>query len=809
MLSALAVACWSMVTLAIPVSAQSSTLFVNGSTGVDQGNCTTSAAPCLTLPYALGQAVSGDTINITGTVDTWNATTPGGAVIPAGLTQITITGYDNTSGYGVLTGGASSNGAVGHGAVLTVNANQQVTLENLELTGGTASKGGGLANIGGNVVLNHDLVVGNYAYALSGQAAGLTFTYSAVGAGIYNDGTMTIDNTAIANNSIYPRYISGFTTIQYHLYGAGIFTDGTLTVSNSTIFNNSLKSAPGYPSGISVALTEAGGGVYNNSQLTTITQSSIIENVSAGSAPGIYEGPGFMGSPSLYIGASIVAFNLYLYSTGNSPADCAVAPGDSPISSLGYNLTDPNGGCPFTTATDTTAGYSLTNIDLGNGVTAQVQLRPPSAGLGAIPFGTMLSNGALVCPGLDELGDSRPASGTGPCDIGAIETGSTQVTPVAPSILGGFVGQFTVGAAASYPLIYSGTPQPAIFITAGTLPAGITLSPTGVLSGIPAAGTAGSYTLTISAENGVSPAASMAIKLVVAGKSQTINFTSTPPAGARVGAGNYTVQASASSGLPVAFSPGSAAVCTVSGSTVAFVTAGTCVVDASQGGNSTYAPAAPASQSFTVAAAYQSQTITFTSTPPAGARVGAGNYTVQASASSGLPVAFSSGSASVCTVSGSTVVFGAAGTCVVDASQGGNSTYAPAAPASQSFTVAAAAALAAAPRSSANSAPSSPPASPSPSPLATNGSGPGTSAVSSNASSNSSSFPTASPIPTPAPSSSERVATSPLPHGPSDSHPERSSGTASTHLRYATVAGVLLLLALLLVASVLWLRRRQ
>ena len=51
---------------------------------------------------------------------------------------------------------------------------------------------------------------------------------------------------------------------------------------------------------------------------------------------------------------------------------------------------------------------------------------------------------------------------------------------------------------------------------------------------------------------------------------QTINFTSTPPASATIGAADYTVAASASSGLAVAFSAsaGSAGICSVSGSTV-------------------------------------------------------------------------------------------------------------------------------------------------------------------------------------------------------------------------------------------------
>ena len=61
------------------------------------------------------------------------------------------------------------------------------------------------------------------------------------------------------------------------------------------------------------------------------------------------------------------------------------------------------------------------------------------------------------------------------------------------------------------------------------------------------------------------------------------------------------------SGNPVTFTVTSpAGVCTsggVNGSTVTIVGAGTCTVQANQAGNATYAPAAPVSQSFTVAKA--------------------------------------------------------------------------------------------------------------------------------------------------------------------------------------------------------------
>ncbi len=171
---------------------------------------------------------------------------------------------------------------------------------------------------------------------------------------------------------------------------------------------------------------------------------------------------------------------------------------------------------------------------------------------------------------------------------------------------------------------------------------------------------------------------------------QSITFTSTAPAGAVAGGSTYTVTATASSGLAVALSPdvASAGVCTVSGSTVSFTGSGTCSIDANQSGNASYQAAPQAQQSFAVGLA--TQTIGFTSTPPGSALAGGAGYTVSATASSGLAVAFSlsAGSAGVCTISGASVSFVGGGTCTINANQPGNGSYQAAPQAQQSFTVA-------------------------------------------------------------------------------------------------------------------------
>ena len=192
----------------------------------------------------------------------------------------------------------------------------------------------------------------------------------------------------------------------------------------------------------------------------------------------------------------------------------------------------------------------------------------------------------------------------------------------------------------------------------------------------------GSHTLTASygGDSAYTASTSNAVSITVTQAGQTITFGAL--ANHDQGSPPFMIGATASSGLAVSFTSITLSVCTVSGTTVTTVNPGTCTIQASQAGNTNYAPAPSVSQHFTVTPA-TSQTIAF------GALVnqvfGAAPFTVSATASSGLAVSFTSTTLPVCTVSGATVTLVSAGTCTIQASQAGNSTYAPAAPVTQSF----------------------------------------------------------------------------------------------------------------------------
>lgn len=163
--------------------------------------------------------------------------------------------------------------------------------------------------------------------------------------------------------------------------------------------------------------------------------------------------------------------------------------------------------------------------------------------------------------------------------------------------------------------------------------------------------------------------------------SQTITFGPLP--GQTYGVPPFTVGATASSGLPVSFASNTMTVCSVSDVTVTLAGAGTCTIQATQAGDGDYAAARAVKQSFRVTKA--SQTIVFEALPSVS--LGTPPFTLAATASSGLAVAFKSQTTRLCTVSGTTLTLVLVGTCSIQATQAGNAGFLAAPSVSQSFQV--------------------------------------------------------------------------------------------------------------------------
>ncbi|MGA9671054.1 MAG: choice-of-anchor D domain-containing protein, partial [Terracidiphilus sp.] len=186
-------------------------------------------------------------------------------------------------------------------------------------------------------------------------------------------------------------------------------------------------------------------------------------------------------------------------------------------------------------------------------------------------------------------------------------------------------------------------------------------------------------------DNALNATATQSIQLSGVGigsTQQTITFGAIP---AQAANSTLSLAATASSGLPVVFTSTTPSICTVSGSTDSLLAAGTCAIQANQAGSPVYAAAPTVTQNFTVN--LTAQTITFGSIPVQAINSSVG-VSLSATASSGLPVNFSSTTPGICTVSTSTATLLAAGTCTIQASQPGDGVvYASAPTVTQSFAV--------------------------------------------------------------------------------------------------------------------------
>jgi hypothetical protein len=240
--------------------------------------------------------------------------------------------------------------------------------------------------------------------------------------------------------------------------------------------------------------------------------------------------------------------------------------------------------------------------------------------------------------------------------VGAAALAALEISPTNVTVTSGGSQQFTASGADAYgnPL----APSPAWSVGSGT-PG--TISASGLFVADP--NTAGSGAI-IAAASGVTATASVVVAAPDRLK-QTIGFA--PLAARTYGDPDFTVDAAASSGLPVTLSANGN--CTTGGATIHLTGAGSCTVTASQAGNASYNPAPDVSQAFAIAKA--NQTISFA--PLADKTFGDPDFTLGASASSGREVSFTA--SGDCTLSGAKIHLTGAGSCTVTATQPGDSNY--------------------------------------------------------------------------------------------------------------------------------------
>jgi hypothetical protein len=207
--------------------------------------------------------------------------------------------------------------------------------------------------------------------------------------------------------------------------------------------------------------------------------------------------------------------------------------GSYPITITASNGFSPDASQSFTLTVDgppaITSGDSTTFTEGSSGTFTVTSTGTPTAALsesGSLPSGvTFIDNGdgTATLAGTPAAG----SNGTYPITITASNGQSPDATQSftltvdgAPTITSGDTTTFTEGSSGTFTVTSTGTPTAALS-ESGSLPSGVTFIDNGdgtaTLAGTPATGSNGTYPITITASNGVSPDASQSFTLTVTG----------------------------------------------------------------------------------------------------------------------------------------------------------------------------------------------------------------------------------------------------------------------------------------------------
>lgn len=364
----------------------------------------------------------------------------------------------------------------------------------------------------------------------------------------------------------------------------------------------------------SLSASQAGNAVYG-------AAAAVLRSFSVAAAPLItqtisFTSPGnqTLGSPPLALSATSSA-GLAVALASTTPAVCSVSGSTLTLLALGSCSLSASqaGNGVYAGATPVAQAFAVgaapllaqtirfaTPADQTLGTLPPALVASASSGLGV----SLASITPAVC---SVSGSSLTLVAAGTCAISASQTGNSSYA-TAPAVTASFAvlkalqsisftspGTQTAGSSSS--LLASASSGLAVAFTSSTqgvcTVSGSTL--TALVSG----------TCTISASQGgdliFAPAPTVAQTFTVVAAAQSISFGA--PATQTVGS-SVSLVASATSGLAVSFSSATSAVCTVSGSSLTLVAAGTCSISASQAGNGAFAAASTVTQSFTSAIEY-------------------------------------------------------------------------------------------------------------------------------------------------------------------------------------------------------------
>jgi hypothetical protein len=346
------------------------------------------------LRYCLTNAVTDDTITfgVTGTINLTGA-------LPELTQSINIVG----PGADLVTVRRDTGGRY---RIFEVAAGTLVNIYGLTIAHGADL----LSQPGGAGIYNQGTLTVAYATITENSAT------SSGGAGIYNQGRMTVIHSTISANRLFTgggtgirnegtltlasSTVSGDSAGEYNVtsgvVGGGIYNRGTLRVTNSTIANNQL---------VGRDLAE-GGGIYNEGPLT-VTNSTVAGNSTYASPGSQSRGGGIYTLPSIVVHNTIVATN-YNFPFPDGPDLYGT------LGSSGYNLIgDSSGGLGFDETDLLNVNPLLEPLSNNGGPTQTMGLSPGSPAID--------SGDNTAAPKWDERGPGFPRIVNGIIDIGAFE----------------------------------------------------------------------------------------------------------------------------------------------------------------------------------------------------------------------------------------------------------------------------------------------------------------------------------------------------------------------------------------------------
>ena len=217
-----------------------------------------------TAEEAGGGIYNGGTLVLTGdTFQNNTASNGGGAVYTSGsLTANNDNFYDN-------------HGGISGGAISGATSNANITVTNSTITNNDADYGGGIFAAPGATTTITDSTLSSNTASLRGGGA------------IANRGDLTVTDSTLSGNSAQTG-------------GGGIYNDGTATITNCTIYNNTASQGGGLDNLGSTTLTSctvtdnnayggAGGGIFNSGESRGVSlENSIVSGNIDSTDPDIY-----------------------------------------------------------------------------------------------------------------------------------------------------------------------------------------------------------------------------------------------------------------------------------------------------------------------------------------------------------------------------------------------------------------------------------------------------------------------------------------------------------------------------------------